>query len=211
MLKTERNVKPLSVLGDGNCYFRSLIATAPDIFGNFDHLNLRTILGVFLAENRNTTIQHDETDAFTFESLFDKNKDGADSYDKRVDQLKQSGEYADILMIYATTKQFQVHIEILEMSSNPPRFEIVKSIDGSERKIILVRQSAPEHYWGTTEIAGVKAKKSKPKAVHRSESSSSDRSNSPTIHMRQSVQREQAGSGGLRYSKGSVEIAYDTK
>ena len=82
-------------------------------------------------------------------------------------------------MVYATVKHFQLHIEILDMSSNPPTFELMKCIDGSERKIILVRQSHPEHYWGTAEIAGMKARKSKPKVVNRSDSASSDRSRSP--------------------------------
>ena len=196
-LKTERNAKVVEVTGDGNCYLYAVLATAPDVFGKQDHKDLRTFLCSYLEENKSTTVHHDEIDAFTFETLFDTRNDDALTYEARVEHLKQNFVYCDLLMVYATANCFKVDIEILDTSCSPPRYDIQRCINGgSQRKVLLVRQSDPEHYWGTTPIAISKPKNVKKKTPAQSDSASSDRSRSPpTIHMRQSGQKEKSHPG----------------
>jgi hypothetical protein len=111
-----------------------------------------------LEENKRYTVLHDEHDAFTFEALFFRNKD-AFTYEERINQLKKSGEYADILMIYAAANYYHVDIEVYDTTTNT--FEMQKCITGGKGHILLVRQSQPDHYWGTTAIPSNNKKKQK--------------------------------------------------
>ncbi len=107
----------------------------------------------YLEENKRYTVLHDEHDAFTFEALFIRNKD-AFTYEERINQLKKSGEYAEILMIYAAANYFNVDIEVYDTTTNI--FEMQKCITDGKSHILLVRQSQPDHYWGTTAIPSKK-------------------------------------------------------
>jgi hypothetical protein len=106
-----------------------------------------------LEENKRCTVLHDEYDAFTYEALFFRNKD-AFTYEERINQLKKSGEYADILMIYAAANYYHVDIEVYDTTTNTS--EMQKCITGGKRHILLFRQSQPDHYWGTTVIPSKK-------------------------------------------------------
>jgi hypothetical protein len=157
-LKTERGSKVVEVAGDGDCFFHALRATAPELFESISHVDLRAVLCSYLEENKGYTVLHDEHDAFTFEALFFRNKD-AFTYEERINQLKKSGEYADILMIYAAANYYHVDIEVYDTTTNT--FEMQKCITGGKRHVLLVRQSQPDHYWGTTAIPSKKKKNRK--------------------------------------------------
>jgi hypothetical protein len=176
-LKAERSSKEIYVVGDGNCFFYALLATAPEIFVGVTHQDIRTILCAYLEDRKDETVHHDEVGTFTFDVLYSRNQDGANTYQARVNQLKRDYEYVDILMIYAAVNCYNIDIEVFDMATS--EYTMHNCMTKSKRTVLLVRQAEPEHYWGTATISSVNTQK----MTKKKKGVSPSRSVSPPVHM----------------------------